>query len=120
MRHFFRLNVLKGSGKRADVPGYSVGGKTGTAEKVESGRYSGNKRRNVFLAGFPDGCAEISGPGGAGRAEVGEAGHGRYGGPERRAAVGNIVRRIAPDAGHGAEGWSIRRTSLRWRFAFAQ
>ena len=44
---------MKGSGKQADVPGYSVGGKTGTAEKVEGGRYSGNKRRNAFLAAFP-------------------------------------------------------------------
>ena len=53
LRQIFRLNVMKGSGKQADVPGYSVGGKTGTAEKVEGGRYSGNKRRNAFLAGFP-------------------------------------------------------------------
>ena len=53
MRQLFRLNVLKGSGRRADVPGYSVGGKTGTAEKVVNGRYSGDKRRNAFLAGFP-------------------------------------------------------------------
>jgi cell division protein FtsI (penicillin-binding protein 3) len=53
MRHLFRLNVLKGSGKRADVAGYGVGGKTGTAEKVVNGRYSTSKRRNAFLAGFP-------------------------------------------------------------------
>jgi cell division protein FtsI (penicillin-binding protein 3) len=53
MRHLFRLNVLRGSGRRADVPGYIVGGKTGTAEKVVDGRYSSDKRRNAFLAAFP-------------------------------------------------------------------
>src|SRR5690606_19202046 len=43
----------KGSGRRAEVPGYMVGGKTGTAEKVENGRYVSGKRFNAFLAGFP-------------------------------------------------------------------
>ena len=53
MRMLMRLNVEKGTGKRADVPGYRVGGKTGTAEKVVNGQYSSSKRRNVFLAAFP-------------------------------------------------------------------
>jgi cell division protein FtsI (penicillin-binding protein 3) len=53
MRYLLRLNVENGSGRRADVPGYMVGGKTGTAEKVENGRYSANKRLNSFLAAFP-------------------------------------------------------------------
>ena len=53
MRYLFRLNVEKGSGRRAEVPGYFVGGKTGTAEKVVNGRYSNDKRFNAFLAGFP-------------------------------------------------------------------
>jgi len=56
MRYLFRLNVEKGkggSGSRADVPGYFVGGKTGTAEKVVNGRYSNDKRFNAFLAAFP-------------------------------------------------------------------
>jgi cell division protein FtsI (penicillin-binding protein 3) len=53
LRYLFRLNVEKGSGKSADVPGYMVGGKTGTAEKVVNGRYSGNHRLNSFLAAFP-------------------------------------------------------------------
>ena len=47
------MNVEKGTGTRAAVPGYLVGGKTGTAEKVEGGRYAGNKRLNSFLAAFP-------------------------------------------------------------------
>ena len=53
LRYLFRLNVEDGSGKSADVPGYLVGGKTGTAEKVENGRYSSTKNLNSFLAAFP-------------------------------------------------------------------
>jgi cell division protein FtsI (penicillin-binding protein 3) len=53
MRYLLRLNVEKGSGRRAEVAGYIVGGKTGTAEKVENGRYSSSKRLNSFLAAFP-------------------------------------------------------------------
>ncbi|MEJ0097788.1 MAG: penicillin-binding protein 2 [Bauldia sp.] len=53
LRYLFRLNVEKGSGRSADVPGYMVGGKTGTAQKVVDGRYSANKRLNSFLAAFP-------------------------------------------------------------------
>ncbi len=53
IRYLFRLNVLSGSGRRAKVPGYVVGGKTGTAEKIENGRYVNNKRRNSFLSAFP-------------------------------------------------------------------
>ena len=53
MRYLMRLNVLKGSGKRAEVPGYLVGGKTGTAEKVVNGKYSRAKRFNAFLSAFP-------------------------------------------------------------------
>ena len=53
MRYLMRLNVLKGSGKRAEVPGFLVGGKTGTAEKVVNGRYSRAKRFNAFLSAFP-------------------------------------------------------------------
>jgi cell division protein FtsI (penicillin-binding protein 3) len=53
MRYLYRLNAEKGSGKKAEVPGYRVGGKTGTAEKVIHGRYSSDKRFNAFLAAFP-------------------------------------------------------------------
>lgn len=53
MRTLFRMNVEQGSGRRAEVPGYFVGGKTGTAEKVVNGRYANDVRFNGFLAGFP-------------------------------------------------------------------
>jgi len=53
MRYLFRLNVEVGSGRRADVDGYWVGGKTGTAEKVVNGKYSNDKRFNAFLAAYP-------------------------------------------------------------------
>jgi cell division protein FtsI (penicillin-binding protein 3) len=56
MRYLYELNATKGSGGsgyRAQVPGFRVGGKTGTAEKVVNGRYSSDKRFNAFLAAFP-------------------------------------------------------------------
>jgi len=53
MRVLFRMNAEKGSGRNAEVKGYRVGGKTGTAEKVVNGRYSHDKNRNSFLAAFP-------------------------------------------------------------------
>ncbi len=55
MRYLFRLNVAdqRGSGNKADVTGYRVGGKTGTANKVVNGRYSDTKKFNAFLSAFP-------------------------------------------------------------------
>ena len=99
MRMLFRLNVLKGSGRRADVEGYGVGGKTGTAEKVENGRYSSDKRRNAFLAAFPMDAPEylvlvvIDEP------QPEEPGRGATAGSNAAPMVGNIVRRIAPMLG---------------------
>ena len=37
MRYLMRLNVEKGTATRANVPGYYVGGKTGTSDKVVGG-----------------------------------------------------------------------------------
>jgi cell division protein FtsI (penicillin-binding protein 3) len=53
MRYLFRLNGVEGSASKADVIGYRVGGKTGTAEKVVAGRYSKEKRLASFIGAFP-------------------------------------------------------------------
>jgi cell division protein FtsI (penicillin-binding protein 3) len=53
MRYVMRLNAEKGTAGRADVPGYYVGGKTGTSEKVVDGRYSKTKLLTTFMAIFP-------------------------------------------------------------------
>ncbi|MBM3524448.1 MAG: penicillin-binding protein 2, partial [Alphaproteobacteria bacterium] len=43
----------KGTAKSANVPGYLVGGKTGTAEKIENGRYKKDSRISSFVGAFP-------------------------------------------------------------------
>ncbi len=53
MRYLFRLNVESGTAGKADVIGYRVGGKTGTAEKVVHGRYVPDKLLNSFIGAFP-------------------------------------------------------------------
>jgi cell division protein FtsI (penicillin-binding protein 3) len=55
MRDLMRRNVAEpaGTGKRADVPGYQVGGKTGTAEMPGVGGYREKAVISSFLAAFP-------------------------------------------------------------------
>ncbi len=53
IRYLFKLNGEQGTGKTADVPGFHVGGKTGTANKVIHGVYSHKLSFNSFLAAFP-------------------------------------------------------------------
>jgi cell division protein FtsI (penicillin-binding protein 3) len=53
MRYLMRLNVEKGTAAKADVPGYYIGGKTGTADKVVNGRYSKAKVLTDFMAVLP-------------------------------------------------------------------
>ncbi|MGE3874284.1 MAG: peptidoglycan D,D-transpeptidase FtsI family protein [Parvibaculaceae bacterium] len=55
LRYLFRLNGLEGSARKANAnaPGYRIGGKTGTAEKVVNGRYDKSKNLTVFTGAFP-------------------------------------------------------------------
>jgi cell division protein FtsI (penicillin-binding protein 3) len=53
MRYLMRLNVEKGTASKADVPGYYIGGKTGTADKVIFGHYSKTRVLTDFMAVLP-------------------------------------------------------------------
>ncbi len=53
MRALLRLVVTQGTGKKADAPGYRVGGKTGTAEKLAGGRYTSAAVVTTFAGVFP-------------------------------------------------------------------
>jgi cell division protein FtsI (penicillin-binding protein 3) len=55
MLDLMRLNVTskEGSGRKADAPGLSVGGKTGSAQKVIGGRYAKDTVVASFAAVFP-------------------------------------------------------------------
>jgi len=53
MRYLMRLNVEKGTAAKAEVPGYYIGGKTGTADKVVFGRYSKTRVLTDFMAVLP-------------------------------------------------------------------
>lgn len=53
MRTLMRLVVRFGTGRNADVKGFRVGGKTGTAEKQEGGGYSEDVLVSSFVGAFP-------------------------------------------------------------------
>jgi cell division protein FtsI (penicillin-binding protein 3) len=53
MRALLRLVVTQGTGKKADAPGYRVGGKTGTAIKVIDGHYVSSRVMTSFAGVFP-------------------------------------------------------------------
>lgn len=100
MRYLFRLNVKRGSGKLADVQGYRVGGKTGTAEKVVDGRYSRSALLTSFLGAFPMDAPEyivlvmLDEPHGT------EETHGQsVAGVNAAAVTGRIVARVGPMLG---------------------
>ena len=53
IRRLMRLVVTDGYGKPADIPGYFVGGKTGTAEKVGGHVYKKHANVSAFMSVFP-------------------------------------------------------------------
>jgi cell division protein FtsI (penicillin-binding protein 3) len=53
MRRLLRLAVTDGTGGKAEVPGYNVGGKTGTAEKPDGRGYARHRLISSFCGVFP-------------------------------------------------------------------
>jgi cell division protein FtsI (penicillin-binding protein 3) len=97
MRQLLRLNVTNGSGEKADVAGYMVGGKTGTSEKASStGGYDRDKLLSSFVGVFPSHApryavlAIIDEPQGN-KASFGYATGGWTGAP----VVGSVIRDMA-------------------------
>ena len=98
IRGLMRLNSLEGSGKRATVDGYLVGGKTGTAEKVgKRGSYAKKSLISSFVGAFPMNDPKyvvyvvLDEPKG-----TKETHNYATGGWVAAPSVGNIIRRIAP------------------------
>jgi cell division protein FtsI (penicillin-binding protein 3) len=52
LRHIMEGVVEEGTGTRAQIPGYAVAGKTGTAKKNVNGSYRGHSEYNVSFVGF--------------------------------------------------------------------
>jgi cell division protein FtsI (penicillin-binding protein 3) len=100
IRRLLRLVVTNGTGRKADVPGYRVGGKTGTAEKIENGRYVRGQNVVNFAAVFPVDApryvvvAMIDDPRGS-KSTYGFRTAGMVVAP----AINRIIRRIAPALG---------------------
>ncbi|MBY0431844.1 MAG: penicillin-binding protein 2, partial [Rhodospirillales bacterium] len=100
LRKMMRMVVESGTGSKADVPGYFVGGKTGTAEKLGAGGYRHKALLSSFIATFPTidpkyvVLAMIDEPQGT-KESFGYATGGWVAAP----AVGRIVSRIGPMLG---------------------
>jgi cell division protein FtsI (penicillin-binding protein 3) len=53
MRELMRTVVQVGTAKKADAPGYVVGCKTGTADKLQGRGYAKNARMAIIVCAFP-------------------------------------------------------------------
>ncbi|MEM1131891.1 MAG: penicillin-binding protein 2 [Pseudomonadota bacterium] len=53
MRQLLRMIVVHGTGRKADAPGFRIGGKTGSAEKPHKGGYKKSSLVSTFAAAFP-------------------------------------------------------------------
>ena len=53
MNQLLRMITVYGTGKKADAPGFRVGGKTGSAEKPGAGGYRKTTLVSTFAAAFP-------------------------------------------------------------------
>ncbi|KIE04159.1 Peptidoglycan synthetase FtsI [Candidatus Jidaibacter acanthamoeba] len=100
MRKMLRLVVTGGSGRRAEVPGYFLGGKSGTAEKICGRGYCKNSNLSLFVAAYP-----IHKPEYLVLVMVDEAKRNTYnngmlsGGAVSAPVAGEIVKRISPILG---------------------
>jgi cell division protein FtsI (penicillin-binding protein 3) len=101
VRDMMRQTVTRGTARFADVPGYEVGGKTGTADKpLPTGGYARNKVIATFAGAFP-----VSDPAYVFVVGLDEPEHVENGQTLRTAGwtavpvAGDLIRRVAPMLG---------------------
>lgn len=106
MRAMLRAVVTEGTASMARIEGYAIGGKTGTADKVDAvnGGYLKDRNINTFAAVFPalDPQYVIVVTFDEGNAEVGHK-SGRNAGLTAVPVAAEIVRRVAPLLGIAPE-----------------
>ncbi len=113
LRWMMWLTVADGTAKKAAVPGYLVGGKTGTADKAGRGGY----RRGAVLASFV-GVFPVDAPRYLVLAILDEpkasaaSGGTRYGGQIAAPVVGAVIGRIGPMLGVAPSDPAVE---ARWR-----
>ncbi|MCZ4298608.1 peptidoglycan D,D-transpeptidase FtsI family protein [Henriciella marina] len=96
--HMLREAVVDGTGGQAEVAGYRVAGKTGTAEKPVAGGYANNANIASFAAVFPADSPEyvvlivLDSP----KADVGR---GRTAAWNAAPTAGRVINRVAPSLG---------------------
>jgi cell division protein FtsI (penicillin-binding protein 3) len=91
---YLRAAVTDGTGRAADVPGLSVAGKTGTAEKLGAGAYAQDRNFSSFAGVFPS-----SDPRYVIVLALDDTRAGAAGGAVAAPAVARTLRRIAPMLG---------------------
>ncbi|MEM7006346.1 MAG: penicillin-binding protein 2 [Pseudomonadota bacterium] len=98
VREMLRATVTDGTGASADVPGFQVAGKTGTAEKPIPGGYAVDRNITSFAALFPASSPEyvvlivLDDP----RAGEGEGATAAF---NAAPTAGRVIERIAPQLG---------------------
>jgi len=117
MRRLMRLAVTDGTGRQADIAGYRLAGKTGTAEKPVAGGYDSSALLSSFVGIFPGEAPRylvlilLDEPVGDERTLEYETG-----GWTAAPTVGRVVERIAPMLGvppGTGEPPTIRRAAMQ-------
>ena len=96
LRNFMRQVVERGSARMADTKGYYVGGKTGSAQLRENGRYVEGKLRTTFIGAFPINAPKYGIIVSLNNPKKIEGTYGNTSGWNATPTAGRIIEKIAP------------------------